>query len=172
MRRLCVLLALLLAVASVAIAQDGADTRRMGVEIHDEGCPAGEDRFCIRPGEIQADEGRTLVLEVHNNGSVRHNISAAAGSPEVIQAALDEGPIEPGDSRTIRFTWEDLEQAREEIEGRTLAFECGFQGHAALGERLVIHVGDEEERPQPAFTGGVALFALLSALFVARWRSP
>ncbi len=172
MRRLCLVLAFLLAMVPVAMAQDGADTRRMGVEIQDEGCPEGDDQFCIQPGAIQADEGRTLVLEVHNNGTVRHNISAAEGTPSVIQDVLDEKILEPGDTATIRLSWDVLEEAREEMDGRTVVLECGFPGHAALGERLVIHIGDEEEQPQPGFTGGVALLAVLAALlFAGRRRS-
>lgn len=168
MRRLLLLLIVLLVLIPLAVAQDGADTRRMGVEVRDEGCPAGGDGFCIQPGEIQADEGRTLVLEVHNNGTVRHNISAQAGSPDVIQEALDERALEPGTSTTVRLSWDVLEDARDAMDGRTLVLECGFHGHAALGERLVIHVGEEEERPQPGFTAGLALLAVFAALVVSR----
>lgn len=167
MRRVCLVVLVVLAVSPVALAQDDADTRRVAVEIHDEGCPGGEDRFCVLPERIEADEGRDLVLEVTNEGAVRHNVTAAG--VDALEQALDERVLEPGEEATIELSWEVLSEAREEIGDRRVALECGFDGHADLGERVVILVGEEEQQPQPGFTGSLAVLGVLVAALVA-WR--
>lgn len=169
MRRACVALAALFVLAPLAGAQEDADTRHVTVEIHDEGCPSGEDRFCILPGEIEADEDRTLVLEVTNEGSVRHNLTVPRGGPSGVADRIPEHVLEPGESVTIELPWEVLSEAKEP--GQAFELVCGFEGHADLGERLSIQVGEEEENPQPGFTAGALVMGVLVASMVARWRS-
>lgn len=168
MRNARIVLALVLGLAfsmvPASLAQDAADTRRVQIELRDEGCPAGEGRFCVLPGTIEVNEGRTLLLEVTNAGQVRHNLTVAPGSPPVLADALDVAPLAPNGTTTVELPWETLSTAREEAGQRNLTLECGFDGHADLGEQLIIAVGQPaEEQPQPGF----GLLAGLAALGVS-----
>lgn len=164
MRRTWVLVAVAVLLSPVVLAQDGSKTRRVQVQLQDEGCPKGEGSFCVRPGQIQVSEEQTLVLEVTNAGQVRHNLTTAPGTPSALADAVSMAPLEPDETATIRLAWDVLDTAREENEARNLTLVCGFEGHAALGEQLVLSVGPAEaERPQPGF----GVWATLAALGVA-----
>lgn len=167
MRRLGLAAALFLVLVPAVAAQDAADTRRVEVSLQDEGCPAGPDRFCVRPAEVTADEERRLVLEVTNEGSVRHNLTAAPGSPEALAEAVDVAPLAPDETAEVALSWDTLSAAREAAEG-PLELVCGFEGHAALGERLVVQVGAGEQNPQPAPGAPLAALAVVGAALVLR----
>lgn len=173
MRAWPVLLAVVLLAVPAALAQDEApEKRRVRVNLTDQGCPSGPNRFCVLPSRIQVDEGRTLVLEVQNTGRVRHNLTAASESPDVLAKQIEMAPLAPNGTATVRLTWETLLQAREAAGSANLTLACGFDGHAALGERLTLTVGEpSQEQPQPApgaawlLLGGAA-----AALALARRR--
>ncbi len=166
------MLALVVSIVPVAVGQDEADTRRVEVELEDEGCPAGEGRFCVLPSTITVNEGRTLLLEITNGGEVRQNLTAAPGSPAVLREAVDLAPLEPNGTATLELAWEDLEAARGEVEGRNLTLSCGFDGHADLGETVVLTVGEAaEEQPQPGVGVVAGVAAIGVAALVARRRA-
>lgn len=164
MRRALAVLAAALLLAPAGVAQEEQQTRRT-VHLTDHDCEAGPDRFCIRPSSVTVHEGEKLVLEIVNRGQVDHNLTADPAVPEAVAEHVQTEPIPPNDSARVEIPWEALSTAREEMESSNLTLECGFDGHAALGERLTVTIGDAEQRPQPGFTvwaalGGISLAAL------------
>lgn len=160
------LVLVLLLGASLAAAQQ-SDRHIARVKLDDRGCPAGPNRFCIRPSSVQVDEGEKLVLEVTNAGRVEHNLTAAPGTPETLAEHLHVDRLAPNGTATVRIPWANMSAAREQAGSRNLTLQCGFPGHAALGETLILSIGPAEtQQPQPGFgalaaVAGVAVAALL-----------
>lgn len=170
MRRALAVLAAALLLVPVGLAQEEQQTRRT-IHLTDHDCEAGPDRFCIRPSSVTVHEGEKLVLEIVNRGDVEHNLTAGPAVPEAVAQHVQTEPIAPDDSARVEIPWEALSTAREEMESGNLTLGCGFDGHAALGERLTVTIGDPEERPQPGFTTWAALAAIsLGALAWSRRR--
>lgn len=173
MRRLWIALVVGALLVPVVAAQDDAQTRRVQIQLEDEGCPGGEGTFCVRPGRIQVTEEQTLVLEVTNEGQVRHNLTAPPGSPAALQDAVSMDPLAPNETATVELAWETLETAREEAGNRNVTLACGFDGHGDLGEVLTLTVGEpSEQNPQPGFAVWATVAAVaMAGLIQARRRN-
>jgi nitrite reductase (NO-forming) len=90
------------------------------------------------PGEITVDPGTHLVLEVTNDGAMRHDL------------AFPDGPatsmLAPGQSQRL-----DLGTITGPLTGV-----CSVPGHEAAGMTLRIHVTGEEPHPKPSPEHGTA----------------
>jgi uncharacterized cupredoxin-like copper-binding protein len=168
MRGPALVLAVLLLAVPVA-AQDDGETREVEVALQDEGCPDGPDRFCVDPGAIKLGEGRDLVLEVTNEGQVRHNLTAGPQAPDDLAQAIQLEPLAPNETAELRVAWTALEAALDEGES-SVELACGFDGHADLGERLTVEVEGGDQQPQPA-AGALAALGVLSAVAALRARA-
>lgn len=171
MKRLAVailLLAVAVWLAGMGIAQEDRPRRDVNVTVEDEGCPQGPDRFCVRPAEVELEEGTDLVLNVANAGRVNHNLTFDPDTPGPLAERGMERALEPNETRRIRLSWDVIEESLEEAGTDTVRMHCGLPGHAALGERFTIHVpalASGEEQPQP----GPGVWAVLSVLAVAAY---
>ncbi|MDX1612023.1 MAG: hypothetical protein R3185_06605 [Candidatus Thermoplasmatota archaeon] len=154
----------LLVLALLSVPSALAAERVVDVTITESGCP-GTHRFCLVPDRVSLNGEDDLVLRLHNEGTVRHNLTPAAGSPAILANATVDA-IEPGGQATLHLAHDAMAEALEEAGGE-IVFHCGFEGHRALGEALTVVQPDAgaEERPQPL--GG--LLAVLSLLMGAVW---
>lgn len=158
--------------ASVAQAQDDRPRRTLNVTLHDEGCPAGPDRFCVTPEAVTLEGGADLVLNVKNEGRVPHNLTFANQTPEPLANHGMNGTLDANETKRLVIPWPAVESSLEEAGRVNATLECGRDGHAALGERFRIHVPSlaaEEENPQPA-PGALAALAVLGVAALIRAR--
>lgn len=167
----CLVLAGLVAVPG--LAQDERPRRVVNVSLDDQGCPAGPDRFCVTPDSVELEDGADLVLRVTNEGRIEHNLTFTPDTPERLAKHGTNGSLAPNESQRVRIPWPAVEESLGE-DGRVNAtLECGFDGHAELGERLTIHVpslAEASERREPGPGVWAALALGVGAVLLARKR--
>lgn len=158
---------------STGAQEDDEVLRTLEVQLMDEGCPEGADRFCISPAEIELEEGHTLVLEITNEGRVSHNLTFAPGTPAPLADHGMNGTLAPNETVELRLPWSAIEEAFEQSGQSELVLQCGVDGHATLGERIVLTVAESmqgEERPQPGPGAVLALAVLIAVAALVRRR--
>lgn len=156
-----------------ALGQDERPRRLANVTLDDEGCPQGPDRFCAQPDVVELEENTDLVLRITNEGRIEHNLTFGEEVPPALAKHGMNGTLAVEETHRMRIPWPDLEAGLEETGSANATLECGREGHAALGEKLRIHVPSiaaGEERPQPGPGALGALVAVGLAAFVARRR--
>ncbi|BDG61179.1 cupredoxin domain-containing protein [Caldinitratiruptor microaerophilus] len=80
----------------------------------------------IEPATVRVQAGRRLVLTVRNDGTVPHNFAI----PDLGVRLVD---IAPGGSRTVELNAD---------EPGTYEFFCDIPGHAQLGQRGTLEIGE------------------------------
>ncbi len=148
-----------------------ASPRTIEVTLTDQGCPDGDDRFCVQPATIAIADGDTVTLSIENEGQVQHNLSFEPGTPEVLAKHATGQAIPPNGTLEIEIPWADIETAIDEADTRTFLLRCGFEGHAALGETATFTVeGGESQNPQPLGWPLAVAGLIGAALLVGRLR--
>lgn len=144
-----------------------ASPRTIEVTLTDQDCPDGDDRFCIQPAPIVIADGDTVTLNIRNEGQVQHNLTFQPGTPEVLAQHATGQAIAPNGTLEVEIPWEDIEAAIEAADTRSFTLECGFEGHAALGETATFTIeGGESQNPQP-LGWPLAVAGLLGAALLA-----
>lgn len=159
--------------AAPALAQDERPRREVNVSLADDGCPSGPDRFCARPGTVTLEEGADLVLRVRNEGRIPHNLTFGPEAPDALAGHGMNGTLAPNESQRLRLPWPAVSEGLGDSGQGNVTLRCGFEGHAALGERLTVHVpalAGSGQRPQPGPGAWLALAAVGFAAWVARRR--
>jgi hypothetical protein len=167
--------ALLLASLVAASAMTGAQRPRqeVNVTLDDRDCPNGPDRFCVTPGNVTLAENSDLILHVENAGRIPHNLTFAPDTPDALAVHGPNATIPANQTERLEIPWPAAETAFEEIDGTNVTLVDPQQGHASLGERMVLEVpsmAQAEEQPTPG-PGVWASLAMVGAALVLRARS-
>lgn len=158
--------------AGAGQAQDDRPRRVVNVTLQDQGCPSGPDRFCAIPGEVTLEDGADLVLRVKNEGRIEHNLTFGEEVSDRLAKHGTNGTLSANETRRLHIPWPAIQAELEESGQANVTMQCARDGHAALGERLVIHVPSlaaSGERPQPGLGAALAV-AVVGAVALSRKR--
>jgi plastocyanin len=98
MRRLLVLLPTLLVLAACGGDTDGAEQAGDVLQT----IQISENEFSLEPSNVTLPEVGTYDFEVTNNGQITHALEIEEGEDG---AEAESGDIEPGETKTVRFTF-------------------------------------------------------------------
>jgi plastocyanin len=98
MRRLLVLLPLLLLFAACGGDEDEPEQAGDVLQM----IQIAENEFSLEPSTISLPSTGTYAFEVTNNGQITHALEIEEGGGG---AEVESGDIEPGETKTIRFTF-------------------------------------------------------------------